>query len=62
MKRPQPAKAVAGAIRRVGSTRAGVRMIGALVSPLQRWVYRRTAGRLTLTGPGAQECEQVASQ
>jgi deazaflavin-dependent oxidoreductase (nitroreductase family) len=50
MKRPQAARAVAGAAQRVGSTRAGVRVIGALVSPLQRWLYRRTAGRLTLTG------------
>ena len=33
----------------IGSTRAGVWVIGNLISPLQRWVIRTTRGRLTLT-------------
>lgn len=34
---------------RIGSTRAGVWVIGNLISPFQRWVIRTTRGRLTLT-------------
>ena len=34
---------------RIGSTRAGVWMIGSLISPFQRWVIRTTGGRVTLT-------------
>lgn len=36
--------------RRLGSTRWGVLAIGRVVSPLQRWLYRRTGGRFSLTG------------
>jgi F420H(2)-dependent quinone reductase len=34
---------------RIGSTRAGVWVIGNLISPLQRWVLLTTGGRVTLT-------------
>jgi deazaflavin-dependent oxidoreductase (nitroreductase family) len=34
----------------IGSTRAGVWLIGNLISPFQRWVIRTTRGRVTLTG------------
>lgn len=37
-------------VQRLGGTRAGVRVIGTVVSPLQRHLYRRTKGRLSLTG------------
>jgi F420H(2)-dependent quinone reductase len=37
-------------IRRVGSTRFGVLLIGRVVSPLQRSLYRVTKGRVSLTG------------
>lgn len=37
-------------VRRAGSTRVGVLTIGRLFSPLQRRLYRMTAGRITLTG------------
>ena len=36
--------------QRLGSTRLGVLAIGQIVSPLQRQLYRRTGGRLSLTG------------
>jgi deazaflavin-dependent oxidoreductase (nitroreductase family) len=36
--------------QRLGGTRLGVLAIGRLVSPLQRELYRRTGGRLSLTG------------
>jgi deazaflavin-dependent oxidoreductase (nitroreductase family) len=36
-------------LTRIGGTRAGVWAIGNLISPLQRWVIRTTAGRVTLT-------------
>lgn len=39
-----------GQARRLGGTRAGVRVIGRVVSPVQRELYRRTGGRLSLTG------------
>ena len=39
----------ASVLSRVGSTQAGVWVIGKLISPLQSWVIRRTEGRLTLT-------------
>lgn len=35
---------------RLGGTRLGVLAIGRVVSPLQRQLYRRTGGRLSLTG------------
>jgi deazaflavin-dependent oxidoreductase (nitroreductase family) len=34
----------------VGATRIGVLAIGRVVSPVQRQLYRRTGGRLSLTG------------
>jgi len=39
-----------GLAQRLGSTRLGVLAIGRIVSPLQRQLYRRTGGRLSLTG------------
>lgn len=42
--------AVGGLAQRLGGTRLGVLAIGRLVSPLQRELYRRTGGRLSLTG------------
>ena len=36
--------------QRLGRTRIGVLAIGRIVSPLQRELYRRTGGRLSLTG------------
>ena len=36
--------------QRLGATRIGVAMIGRIVSPLQRQLYRRSHGRLSLTG------------
>jgi F420H(2)-dependent quinone reductase len=41
---------VRGLAQRLGSTRVGVLAIGRVVSPLQRWLYRSTGGRLSLTG------------
>jgi deazaflavin-dependent oxidoreductase (nitroreductase family) len=38
------------AAQRLGGTRVGVLAIGQIVSPLQRELYRRTGGRLSLTG------------
>jgi deazaflavin-dependent oxidoreductase (nitroreductase family) len=35
--------------QRVGATRFGVLLIGRLISPLQRWLYRVTKGRVSLT-------------
>ncbi len=37
-------------VRRAGGTRVGVFVIGQLVSPLHRWLYRLTGGRISLTG------------
>lgn len=37
-------------VRRAGSSRAGVRIIGRVVSPVQRWLYRLSGGRVSLTG------------
>ncbi len=42
--------ALRGLVQRLGSTRLGVLAIGRIVSPLQRELYRRTGGRLSLTG------------
>lgn len=42
--------AALGVMRRLGATRLGVLLIGHVVSPLQRVVYRSTGGRLSLTG------------
>ena len=42
--------ALCGYVQRMGRTRLGVLAIGRVVSPLQREVYRRTGGRLSLTG------------
>jgi F420H(2)-dependent quinone reductase len=43
-------KALRGVAQRLGGTRLGVLAIGRVVSPLQRKLYRRTGGRLSLTG------------
>jgi F420H(2)-dependent quinone reductase len=43
-------KAFLGLGQRLGSTRVGVLAIGRIVSPLQRELYRRTGGRVSLTG------------
>jgi deazaflavin-dependent oxidoreductase (nitroreductase family) len=43
-------KAFLGLAQRLGSTRVGVLAIGWIVSPLQRELYRRTGGRVSLTG------------
>jgi F420H(2)-dependent quinone reductase len=43
-------KAFRGLAQRLGGTRLGVLTIGRVVSPLQRQLYRRTGGRLSLTG------------
>jgi F420H(2)-dependent quinone reductase len=43
-------KALRGVAQRLGGTRLGVLAIGRIVSPLQRKLYRRTGGRLSLTG------------
>jgi F420H(2)-dependent quinone reductase len=49
-----PLATIPAAIRRfaqrLGGTRTGVRAIGWVVSPLQRQLYRRTGGRVSLTG------------
>jgi F420H(2)-dependent quinone reductase len=42
--------ALRGAAQRLGGTRMGVLAIGRIVSPLQQELYRRTGGRLSLTG------------
>lgn len=44
-------QAFRGAVQRLGGTRVGVLAIGRVISPLQRELYRRTGGRLSLTGP-----------
>lgn len=36
-------------LSRIGSTRAGVWLIGKVISPFQSWVIRTTGGRVTLT-------------
>ena len=43
-------KAIRGAVQRLGGSRLGVLAIGRIVSPLQKQLYRRTGGRLSLTG------------
>jgi len=43
-------QALRGLAQRLGGTRVGVLAIGRVVSPLQRALYRRTGGRLSLTG------------
>ena len=43
-------KALRGVAQRLGGTRLGVLAIGRIVSPLQRKLYRKTGGRLSLTG------------
>jgi len=49
-----PVGGIGGALRglaqRLGGTRLGVLAIGRIISPLQRQLYRRTGGRLSLTG------------
>jgi F420H(2)-dependent quinone reductase len=42
--------ALRGSAQWLGGTRVGVLAIGQIVSPLQRELYRRTGGRLSLTG------------
>lgn len=37
-------------IRSLGSSRGGVWVIGHIVSPLQRWLYQASGGRISLTG------------
>lgn len=44
------ARRVVQLAQRIGSTRVGVAFIGRVVSPLQRQLYRRSRGRLSLTG------------
>jgi F420H(2)-dependent quinone reductase len=39
-----------GLAERIGGTHLGVLVIGRVVSPLQRWLYRLTGGRISLTG------------
>ena len=41
-----PKEGSADMINRLGATRMGVWAIKHLVSPLQRWIYRRTGGRV----------------
>lgn len=36
--------------QRLGGSRLGVRIIGRVVSPLRRWLYRATKGKVSLTG------------
>ena len=43
-------RALRGLAQRLGGTRLGVLAIGRIISPLQRQLYRRTGGRLSLTG------------
>jgi deazaflavin-dependent oxidoreductase (nitroreductase family) len=43
-------QALRGLAQRLGGTRLGVRAIGRIVSPLQRQLYCRSGGRLSLTG------------
>jgi deazaflavin-dependent oxidoreductase (nitroreductase family) len=43
-------QALRGLAQRLGGTRVGVLAIGRIVSPLQRQLYRKTGGRLSLTG------------
>ena len=43
-------RAFLGLVQRLGSTRVGVLAIGRVVSPLQRELYRRSGGRVSLTG------------
>ncbi|MGY1615822.1 nitroreductase/quinone reductase family protein [Geodermatophilus sp. SYSU D00691] len=37
-------------VRRLGATRTGVWVVGHVVSPVQRELYRRTGGRVSVTG------------
>jgi len=46
----RPIHRLVGLAQRLGSTRIGVLTIGRVVSPLQRQLYRRSHGRLSLTG------------
>ncbi len=50
--RPRSARARRGEglARRVGGSRFGVRFVGRVVSPLHRWLYRVSKGRISLTG------------
>ena len=43
-------QALRGLAQRLGGTRLGVLAIGRIVSPFQRVLYRRSGGRLSLTG------------
>lgn len=42
--------ALVGLAQRLGSTRLGVLAIGRVISPLQRWLYVKSGGRVSLTG------------
>jgi deazaflavin-dependent oxidoreductase (nitroreductase family) len=44
------ARAAVEAARQAGASRSGVFLVGRVVSPLQRWLYRASRGRLSLTG------------
>jgi deazaflavin-dependent oxidoreductase (nitroreductase family) len=46
----RPGRLVSGLARRWGGTRAGVWAIKHVVAPLDRWLYRRTGGRLLASG------------
>lgn len=50
MPRLRAGVAVLGAIQRIGRTRVGVLLIGHVISPVQRRLYRLTGGRISLTG------------
>jgi len=43
-------RVVLSVVQCLGGTRLGVLAIGRVVSPLQRWLYRSTGGRVSLTG------------
>src|SRR5262245_16432431 len=43
-------RSLRGLAQRLGSSRLGVLAIGRVVSPLQRWLYIKSAGRISLTG------------
>ncbi|MGZ4547338.1 MAG: hypothetical protein ACXVXT_18275, partial [Blastococcus sp.] len=50
MRFPRVGAAALDVVRRLGATRLGVLLIGRVVSPLQRVLYRKSGGRLSLTG------------
>ena len=50
MKPKDRGNGVSSYLQRIGATRAGVWVIKHLVSPIDRWLYRRTGGRRVTTG------------